>query len=71
MVRPSASEHVFRLKQSNVAAWLHRISDVAPSSAEAAAVYQHPAYEQPWDSGKEAEVRRPLGEQLSSSPSVC
>ena len=47
-----------RLNQCGLAAWLHRISDVAPSSADAAAVYKHPVYEQPWDSGIEAEVRR-------------
>jgi hypothetical protein len=38
-------------------AWLHRISDVAPSSPNAAAVYKHPVYELPWDTGKDELVR--------------
>lgn len=50
-------------------AWLHRISDVAPSSENAAAVYQHPIYEQPWDPGVEAQVR--LRAACSSSESTA
>jgi hypothetical protein len=52
------------------AAWLHRISDVAPSSANAAAMYQHPIYEQPWDPGVEAQVRAASSVQLIRIDSV-
>jgi hypothetical protein len=31
--------------------------DMPPSDARAAAVYVHPAYEQPWDEGRLAEVK--------------
>ena len=39
------------------AGWLQYITDVAPSSPRGAAVYVHPRYELPWDSGKAAEER--------------
>ena len=48
-------------------AWLHRISDVAPSSENATAVYKHPIYEKPWDPGVEAQVRAACSSESTAS----